>query len=557
MRTIRLSLYVAALFAAGPISDAIAQQSHSTRSVNQRERIARASWQPNRPRTASETGESAVKQVDHGVPVRGVPSLPAGSVSLIDPPVHASELGGHIHGGHIHDGHIHGGNVLDGQVYAPSYDGACDALPSGTCGCDDTACDGGCGSCDAGGCDSMGCDGACGGTDCSCCGELCSPEAWRPCVTICLPQDGWASFEYLGWWQDGMRLPPLVTSNVVNTVPQAEAGVLTSPSVRTLYGGDEVLTDPFSGGRLRFGLWLDRCHTWGVGAEFFQLGGESETFSRTSTGDPILARPFFNTQTGLEDSELVAFPGVVSGTVAVQVESQLQGAGVHFRHLRCCDEGCSKWLFCGCKDHFCSRTEALLGWRYLQLDESVAIREDLTGSPNNPGTFDIDDRFETRNQFNGIDLGWSYRQTRGYWTFDTMLRLGVGNTRQTVKINGTTVITSAQNNPPTQTFNQGILAGSSNSGTYTDNQFAVVPEFNANIGYQLTDHIRLMAGYTFLYWSNVVRPGDQIDLDLNPELFPPPVNPITGAQRPTFDPNNFDTTDYWAQGLNAGIEYRW
>ncbi len=352
-----------------------------------------------------------------------------------------------------------------------------------------------------------------------------------------------------------MQLPPLVTSNIVNTVPQSEAGVLTSPTVQILYGGDKVLTDPFSGGRLRFGLWLDRCHTWGVGAEFFQLGGESETFSGTSTGDPILARPFFNTQTGLQDSELVAYPGVVSGTVAVNVESELQGAGVHFRYLRCCDQGCSKWLFCGCEDHFCSRTEAMIGWRYLELDESVSITEDLTSTrDDDPGTFNILDRFATRNQFNGLDLGWAYRRTRGYWTFDTLLRMGVGNTHQSVRINGQTTINSPQNVPTTQTTPGGLLAQTSNIGTYTQNQFAVVPEFNANVGYQLTDHIRLMAGYTFLYWSNVVRPGEQIDLDVNPGLLPPPQNPLIGVQRPAFA---FDTTDYWVQGLNAGFEYRW
>jgi hypothetical protein len=374
-------------------------------------------------------------------------------------------------------------------------------------------------------------------------------------VTICLPQDGWVSLEYLSWWQDGMRLPPLVTTNITNDVPQDEAGVLTSPTTRILFGGRDVLDDQFDGGRLRFGLWLDRCHTWGVGFEYFQIGSESDNFSRTSTGDPILARPFFNTQTGVEDSELVAYPGVISGRVAVRAESEFQGAGVHFRYLRCCDQGCSKWLFCGCPEHYCSRTEAMIGYRYLQLDESVQVTENLvSGLTNEPGSFDIVDRFETRNEFNGVDLGWSYRHTRGYWTMDCLLRLGVGNTRQTVRINGQTTIDSPLQDPQVQTFPGGLLTQTSNIGTYRNNQFAVVPEFNTNLGYQLTEHFRVMLGYTFIYWSNVVRPGDQIDLDVNPELIPPPADPITGAQRPGFA---FDTTDYWAQGINLGVEYRW
>ncbi len=351
-----------------------------------------------------------------------------------------------------------------------------------------------------------------------------------------------------------MRLPPLVTTSPADT-PQNQAGVLGQPGTQILYGGRDVLDGQFDGGRLRFGLWLDRCHTWGIGAEYFQIGNESDSFSATSTGNPILARPFFNTQTGLQDSELVAYPDVISGTVGVVAESELIGAGVHFRYLRCCDEGCSKWLFCGCPEHFCSRSEALYGWRYLQLSESVQITENLVSTlPDEPGSFDILDRFQTRNTFNGFDIGWLYRRTRDCWTFDTLIRLGIGNTHQTVRINGRTTIDSTLQDPQVQTFPGGLLTQTSNIGTYSDDQFAVVPEFNANVGYQLTDHLRVMLGYTFIYWSNVVRPGHQIDLDVNPDLIPPPADPLTGVQRPAFA---FDTTDYWVQGINLGFEYRW
>jgi hypothetical protein len=363
------------------------------------------------------------------------------------------------------------------------------------------------------------------------------------------------SLEYLGWWQDGMNLPPLVTTSVDQNVPQNQAGVLTSSSTRVLFGGNDVLDDAFDGVRLRFGVWLDRCHNWGVGAEYFQIGRESEGFSGTSTGDPVLARPFFNTQTGLDDAELVAFPDLVSGTVGVLAESELTGAGFHVKYLTCCDEGCSKWLFCGCPEHYCSRSETMFGWRYLQLDESVLITENLVSTlPGEPGTFDILDRFQTRNQFNGFDMGWLYRSTRGYWTFDTLLRMAIGNTRQTVTINGQTKVNDPNSTPQVQTYSGGLLTQTSNIGTYRQDEFTVVPEFNANVGYQLTDHLRATLGYTFIYMSNVVRPGEHISLDLNPDLLPPPADPFTGVLRPGFA---FDTTDYWVQGISFGGEYRW
>ena len=350
-----------------------------------------------------------------------------------------------------------------------------------------------------------------------------------------------------------MRLPALVTSST-NGTARADAGVLGLPSTQTLFGDGDVLDDRTDGFRLRFGTWLDRCHSWGVGAEYFNIGEETEDYSATSTGDPILARPFFNTQTGLNDSELVAFPNVVSGTVTARATSELQGGGFHFRRLRCCQEGCRSWLFCGCAGHFCSRSETLVGYRYMQLDESLTMTEDLVSTDTaNPGTFDIMDRFQTRNQFNGFDIGWKYRMTRGYWTYDTLLRLAFGTTRQTVRINGSTTINDPTNPPPT-TGVGGLLAQSSNIGLYKQNEFAVIPEFNLNVGYQLTDHLRAMFGYTFIYWSNVVRPGDQIDLDINPNLLPPEANPFTGVRRPTFE---FRTSDYWVQGINYGLEYRW
>ncbi len=404
------------------------------------------------------------------------------------------------------------------------------------------------------GCDAMGCD-SCGPGGC---GELIGGNAWRPCATICLPQDGWLSVEYLGWWQDGMSLPPLVSSNAT-AVPQAQAGVRGAPGYQTLFGGGEVLEDNFDGARVGFGVWLDKCHTWGIGADLFRIGRESIGFQRDSTGAPILARPFFNTATGLEDSELIAFPGVVTGRVNVDASSELQGWGVHLRRLSHASEGCSGGFFCGCPQHFCRRTEGLFGYRGMQLDENVRIRERLTGVPGTTAAggeqFDITDSFDTRNQFNGIDLGWSQRLVRGYWTLDTGVRLALGNNRQRVAIAGSSIITDPSGNPNTpQTFQGGLLAQRSNIGVYEQNEFAVIPELNAKLGYQLTDNLRITLGYTFLYWSNVVRPGEHISTDLNPALLPPESTPFTGVLRPSFA---FDTTDYWAQGLSFGGEYRW
>lgn len=523
----------------GMAAPADAQQTSSRRNTAN-EKVARASWRPVQAATApqlddDEDADLAPRKAKGRVSVirqasgyHEAPAVPASNATVMDQPI--------VQDSYPMDGQIVLGPVMDGSI-------ACDGLPGGSCGCADASCDGI-------GCDAIGSCNSCGPAGC---GELIGGNAWRPCATLCLPTDGWFSAEYLGWTQDGMYLPPLVTSNVGTGIARADAGILGRASTVTLFGGNEILDDGFNGARLRFGVWLDRCHKFGVGGELFRIGEETESFSRTSTGDPILARPFFNTTTGLNDSELVAFPGVVSGTVAVNAASELQGWGVHVRRLGCTDQGCTNGFFCGCPSHFCRRTEGLLGIRGLQLDERVGIRENLVGTAGEQ--FVINDNFSTRNQFTGIDLGWRQRNVRGFWTMDFGVRIALGTTSQSVTINGDTVITDPNGVPNTpQTFNGGLLAQRTNSGTFKRDDFSVVPELEATLGYQLTDNLRLTLGYTFLYWSSVVRPGQHIPTDLNPNLLPPETDPFTGALRPAFA---FDTTDYWAQGINVGGEYRW
>ncbi|WP_419195201.1 BBP7 family outer membrane beta-barrel protein [Novipirellula herctigrandis] len=577
-RTSCFTLMLAALVA----SPTSAQSSNNQGPVRRAERSARASWQPvrssnrvdadaatvtagartQREATKPNDAERANPAAGQTYPVRqvgyaqarqsqarqvrpighAIPAPPSGGMSIVEGP--------------LMDGSMTS-EPLDGQIaFAPVYDGisSCDAMPMGSnCGCGASTCDGGC----DGGCSSPSCCNFSAGSCNSCCGELCSPDSWRPCVTLCLPTDGWATFEYLMWWQDGMELPPLITTSTDPNVAQANAGVLGQPTTQTLFGGDDVLTDSFEGGRLRFGFWLDKCHTWGVGAEYFQIGSKSESYFRNSNGNPTLARPFFNvnpaTGSPREDSELVAFPDVVSGAVGAEATSELVGAGFHFRRLRNCDEGCNRWLFDSCDQNYCSRTESMIGYRFLQLTETVNITENLTGIQPQ-ANFDISDNFRTRNQFNGVDLGWVYRQTRNNWTIDGLIRLGIGVTHQQVDINGSTTISGDPTNPGSTTYSGGLLTQASNIGSYTRDEFSVIPEFNVNLGYQLNDHWRAMMGYTFIYWSNVVRPGEHISRDVNPSQLAPPEDPLTGPNRPEFD---FDSVDYWVQGWSAGLEYRW
>ena len=131
------------------------------------------------------------------------------------------------------------------------------------------------------------------------------------------------------------------------------------------------------------------------------------------------------------------------------------------------------------------------------------------------------------------------------------MRLGIGNVNQTVTIGGQSNIVDAG---VASSFNTGILAQRTNIGTYSRDKFTMIPELGVTLGYQLTKRIRGTIGYSLIYWGNVVRPGDQVDLDLNPNLFAPEQTPFTGPLRPQFD---FVETDYWVQGVSFGAECRW
>ena len=75
-------------------------------------------------------------------------------------------------------------------------------------------------------------------------------------------------------------------------------------------------------------------------------------------------------------------------------------------------------------------------------------------------------------------------------------------------------------------------------------------------GYQITPRLRGTVGYTFIYWPNVFRPGDQIDTNINLSQLPFVTGPgtLVGAAVPA--PRN-KGSDFWAQGLNFGLEFRY
>src|SRR5262249_52274751 len=136
----------------------------------------------------------------------------------------------------------------------------------------------------------------------------------------------WIRDEYLGSWVRGGHVPTLVATSHNGTLPA------TVP----LYGND-TYNDRFrSGHSFPNGMWFDCCKQWGIQGDFFFVGRQSSPFFAASDGDPVLARPFIDANTGVPTQELIAFPNTVTGSVSVANYNALNGGGVMARRNLCC-----------------------------------------------------------------------------------------------------------------------------------------------------------------------------------------------------------------------------
>jgi hypothetical protein len=360
------------------------------------------------------------------------------------------------------------------------------------------------------------------------------------------------SGEYLLWWLPGFPTPVLATTNP-NT---ALNGFLGEPGTTAILGPGPLLNSTRSGVRVRAGMWFDECGTCGIDASFFILPAISASTVVNSNQFPLITRPVFvpnpipgtNTPIG-ENGESVAIPGILSGSVTAHASSQLWGLDVNLRKCLCnnCD----------------LRAEVFAGYRYLNLMENLTITENISvigpggnriNLPDPIGTqVVVQDRFGTLNEFNGGQFGALYDRHWGRWDVDIRGSVALGDTHQILNISGFQVRQRPGMAP--MTFSGGLLAAGPNLGRFTSDRFSVVPELTLSAGYHITNNIRVFAGYNFLVWTNVIRPGDQIDHTVDLTVVPnaPAVN-FSGQNRPH---PLFTQRDLVVNGVQFGLELRW
>lgn len=344
--------------------------------------------------------------------------------------------------------------------------------------------------------------------------------------------------QYLLMWQDASRIPLLAT-----TAGRPQFGFLGQPGTTKLLGPGRFGESQRNGLRLRGGSWFSSDEQFGFEASYTFFAKTTDRIEFDSQQFPTIARPIYVPNIGGEFAELVAFPGLSHGNLTVEQTTELWGAEFNVRS-RLPSIADSRW-------------EGLAGYRHWNLSEQLTITEMLTAERNAPvpiGTkVEIQDRFAVRNQFHGGQVGVRGSRDFGAMSIDARGTVAVGANREEIEITG--VQNRVQPGLARETFNGGLLASGPNLGRFVNERISVVPEGNASIGWNITNRLKAYVGYNVVVWTNVARPGDQIDRTVDLRYVPnaPQLVP-TNVERPSVP---FIRADFLVHGLQFGMQGRW
>lgn len=337
------------------------------------------------------------------------------------------------------------------------------------------------------------------------------------------------------FWGSGQFLPTLVTTSVGNPLPPVEeAGLINDPDTRSLFGGGEVSEDAVVGFRFEAGLWADDYKGSGLLFRMFDTGENDVGLSTDNTRTAVIARNFLDVGPPREQSLVsIAYPGQTTGSIQANLSSRSYGGDILYRS-NICRDSLGRWDWIG-------------GFQTARLDESLDItsRSNDLNAPN--PTLDQEDHFRARNHFHGGTLGIHGEVRDGCWYFSSLFKLGIGGMERRIDISGQSTTTVGADSA---TQNQGLLARSTNIGSFRDGTSVVVPEFNLVAGYRLTRKLDFTVGYNLLRLPKVGRVVSALDRELASNLS----DPLTGEVRPSFA---FRESNLTLHSLNFGLQWNY
>lgn len=361
------------------------------------------------------------------------------------------------------------------------------------------------------------------------------PGTQHPDLAVPPTPPYWLNSSFLLWY---MKKQPL-------NVP-----VVTNGS-SSLLGNQAFSDSSFNGLRLDLGAWLNEATTFGVELSFLAVF-EGSPRNNVSAQTTLLERPYFDVATGLSKTLPIAVPGSTAGSITAGANGLLIGGEFNF-------------LSRIYRNHEYESIDLILGFRNLDLLENIGIGSTtsiITGNGSfagqtflAPGTLNVSDAIKASNCFNGAQIG-ARAQTGGAGvTFSGYGKLAFGVMNEDITRTGYSVAAGPTLVPPLQSTTGGFFVTRTNSGSQSHNFFAVIPEIGMNLGLEVTSCMSLGIGYSILYVSNVARPGDQISPFINSHTIP--TSPTFQAP-PAGEASTrvFQTSDYWAQGLNFSVNFK-
>lgn len=367
-----------------------------------------------------------------------------------------------------------------------------------------------------------------------------TPASGQPVIDACPPaQEACSRFHaevelLLRWFKPVCASVPIVSTG--NT------GVLGQPGTVVVVGGvpPHKFEFPMTPG-IQLTLGWDRgdgAVGWEVAGFLMERASNSQHFSADANGSPGSFLPYQapdNTYQALP----FTVPGVVTGGSTAVGSTDVWGIESNLDLPFTIERGTC--TFYG---------KVLVGGRYLDLTDRVHITNTLR-LVNDPSALAIgSDQFSTHNQFAGPQVGSTFGLAWNKLSVEMTTKFAAGLTHQTRNIDGSPLLFASVVNP--QLLPGPLQALASNIGHERANRVTLVPELSFKSRLAVTSWCSLTLGYSLLYWNKVLCPGDQMSPLVNITQLPFQ-GPVSGP----LDPKpQFNHTDYFAQGLDLGIEFR-
>lgn len=355
------------------------------------------------------------------------------------------------------------------------------------------------------------------------------------------PYAMWFNAEYLLGTTRGPNVSPLVTTGPA--AAGALAGLPGQPSTVALFGGRPMLNDWRSGLRVEAGMWFDREHTVGALARFYTLFSARENFLASGNGTNVLNVPQIANVNGVltQVPVLVSSPGATTGSATGGARATFTGGDLSARVLLHREPG--------------YRLDLLAGYRQMYLGDALSLNASATAA-GLPVPLTTRNSVSSRNDFYGPQLGLLLSTTRGRFAFETHASAALGATVADLDFARANALTGTVSVPATTAalVNAGVplatavplatqLAAATNNVPLgsttvanTVTYFGAVAEVGLRAKWQMTDTVRLSAGYGFIYWNNVRR---------GPEA-------LTGG-----DVLRLRASDFSTHTFNFGAEFRY